>query len=371
MAYVYGQPDGAIAVLPKRMPVPEVANHLVCTNCGAGNSETYNPIWARPDARVSDAIGRYPDYSKSEFSYTGPDMLRSAFSTGPRFIKPELPTLVSEPPTGEGWIHEIKYDGYRTLIAIDRGKVRAFTRNGFDWTTAYRRPVEASAKLACETALMDGEVVVQDENGISDFEALLSAIHKAPHRLVFYAFDLLYLDSQDLRGQPLIERRELLRKLIRPDKRSAIQFSDHLEGDGAKFFKAAAELGLEGIVSKRAASRYRSGPSRSWLKTKNMVESEFVLLGTELDSDGVPWALLASDRDGELRFAGPAILNPPQALRAAWRERMSEFALAKPPLRGLRQGSALWLRPELRVRVRHLNTKGVLRHATVRQLITD
>ena len=111
--------------------------------------------------------------------------------------------------------------------------------------------------------------------------------------------------------------------------------------------------------------------SRSWLKTKNMVESEFILLGTDRDSDGVPWALLASDRDGRLEFAGPAILNPPQALRAAWRERMAALAVAKPPVRGLRQGTAQWLRPELRVRVKHLKAKGMLRHATVRQLITD
>jgi bifunctional non-homologous end joining protein LigD len=102
-------------------------------------------------------------------------MLRSATSAGLGFIKPELPTLVPEPPTSEGWIHEIKYDGNRTLIAIDRSQVRAFTRNGFDWTKAYRRPVEASAKLACETALMDGEMVVQDEHGITDFHALRSA----------------------------------------------------------------------------------------------------------------------------------------------------------------------------------------------------
>ena len=93
-------------------------------------------------------------------------------------------------------------------------------------------------------------------------------------------------------------------------------------------FKAAVELGLEGIVSKRVASRYRSGPSRSWLKCKNMVESEFVLLGTDRDADGMPWALLASDRDGRLEFAGPAILNPPQALRAAWRERMAALVIA-------------------------------------------
>jgi DNA ligase D-like protein (predicted ligase) len=287
------------------------------------------------------------------------------------FIKPEIPTPVQEPPAGAGWIHEIKYDGYRTLIVIDQGKVRAYSRPGRDWTGPYRRVVRACANLGCKAALIDGEVVVQDEQGISDFEALRSAIYKAPHRLVFFAFDLLHLDGQDLRRTPLIERRAALRKLIEPDPRSPIHFSDHVDCDGAKFFKAAAELGLEGIVSKRVASRYRSGPSRSWLKTKNMVESEFILLGTERDSDGVPWALLASDRDGRLEFAGPAILNPPQALRAAWKERLAELAVAKPPLRGLRQGSAQWLRPELRVRVKHLEAKGVLRHATVKQLITD
>jgi bifunctional non-homologous end joining protein LigD len=115
--------------------------------------------------------------------------------------------------------------------------------------------------------------VVQDEQGISDFEALRSAIHKAPHRLVFFAFDLLHLDEKDLRQTALIERRAALRKLIEPDIRSPIQFSDHVDCNGAKFFKAATELGLEGIVSKRAASRYCSGRSRSWLKIKNMVEA--------------------------------------------------------------------------------------------------
>ena len=231
--------------------------------------------------------------------------------------------------------------------------------------------IEICGRLACKSAVIDGEMVVQDENGLTDFNALRSAIYTAPHRLVLFAFDLLHLDGQDQRRQPLMERRALLRSLVEPDPRCPIQFSDHLEGDGARFFRAAAALGLEGIVSNRAASRYRSGPSRSWLKAKNMVESEFILLGTERDSDGMPWALLATDRDGHLAFAGPAILNPPQALRAAWRERMAALAVAKPPLRGLRQGTAQWLRPELRVRVRHLMAKGTLRHATVKQLITD
>jgi bifunctional non-homologous end joining protein LigD len=177
--------------------------------------------------------------------------------------------------------------------------------------------VEACARLTCGTALIDGETAVQDKHGITDFLALRSAIRKAAHRIVFFAFDLVHLDGQDLRDCPLLERREHLRGLIEPDPRCPIQFSDHVEGDGAKFFEAAAELGLEGIVSKRAASRYRSGRSRSWLKVKNMVEDEFVLLGTERDSvlgterdsDGVPWALLASDRDGRLEFANDARRN--------------------------------------------------------------
>jgi bifunctional non-homologous end joining protein LigD len=285
-------------------------------------------------------------------------------------IQLEIPTSVPEPPAGAGWIHQIKYDGYRTLIVIDQGKVRAYSRPGRDWTGPYRRVVDACANLGCKAALIDGEVVVQDEQGIFDFEALRSAIHKAPHRLVFFAFDLLHLNSQDLRRTPLIARRAALRKLIEPEPRSPIQFSDHVEGGGARFFEAAAELGLEGIVSKRAASLYRGGPSRL-AQDQEHVEGEFILVGTDRDVDGIPWALLAADRDGKLEFAGPAILNPPQALRAAWRERMAELVIAKPPLRGLRQGSAQWLRPELRVRVKHLKAKGTLRHGTVKHLITS
>ena len=109
--------------------------------------------------------------------------------------------------------------------------------------------IEACCKLKCESALIDDEMVVQDEHGITDFHALRSAIYAAPQRIVLFAFDLLHFNGQDLRGCPLLERRALLWKLLKPDPRSPIQFSDHLEGDGARFFKAVADLGLEGIVS--------------------------------------------------------------------------------------------------------------------------
>jgi bifunctional non-homologous end joining protein LigD len=282
------------------------------------------------------------------------------------FIRPEIPTLVPEPPSGDGWIHEIKHDGYRTLIIIDAGKIRAFSRHGRDWTGHYRRVVDA-ATLPCSSAQIDGELIVQNEHGIADFDALRSAIHKAPHRLVFFAFDLPHHDGNDLRRTPLMERRAALRTLIERDCRSPIQFSDHVDCDGAKFFKAAADLGLEGIVSKRATSLYRGGRSKNWLKTKNMVESEFVLLGTEIDDSGIPWALLACERGGELEFAGRAILKPPSHASAEWAEKIAAMSIERPALKGLRRANkARWLKPEIRVWARYLKAKGTLRHALVK-----
>jgi bifunctional non-homologous end joining protein LigD len=172
------------------------------------------------------------------------------------FTAPLLPTLVSGPPTGGGWLHEIKQDGYRTLVVVDHGKVRAFTRNGHDWTDRYSRVVACAAGLSCWSAILDGETVVQDERGHSDFPALRRALGQEPHRIVFFAFDLLHLDGEDLRGRPLVERRARLRELIgSSDPNCPIQFSEAIEADGAVVFAAAEPMGMEGIVSKQATSK--------------------------------------------------------------------------------------------------------------------
>jgi|RhiMetdeSRZDD1v2_1073273.scaffolds.fasta_scaffold50631_7 bifunctional non-homologous end joining protein LigD len=148
----------------------------------------------------------------------------------PKFIAPQVPILSAEPPEGHGWIHEIKHDGFRTLLRIDRGDVRAFTRGGHDWTDKYGRLIDACRKLRCQSALIDGEVIVQDKNGLSDFAALRAAIEGAPHRLVMFAFDLLFQDGEDLRRLPLVERRERLHSLLPKDQRFPIQFSEHWDG---------------------------------------------------------------------------------------------------------------------------------------------
>src|SRR5688572_1781830 len=173
----------------------------------------------------------------------------SPLSRPPKFIAPQVPILSAEPPDGDGWIHEIKHDAFRTLLRIDRGDIRAFTRGGHDWSDKYSRVIQACGKLKCQSALIDGEVIVQDKNGLSDFAALRAAIEGAPHRLVMFAFDLLFLNGEDLRRQPLIERRQLLRDLLPKDQRCPIQFSDHYEGSGAALFNKACAIGLEGIVS--------------------------------------------------------------------------------------------------------------------------
>ena len=224
------------------------------------------------------------------------------------FITPQIPTLVSEPPAGDGWVHEIKHDGYRTIVILEDDVARAFTRNGHNWSQAYAPICRAAEALACQSAVMDGAMIIQDENGVSDFGLLKSAIAHEPERLVFIAFDLLHFDGRDLRGTPLIERRAKLRALV-GDAESWIAFSQEFDGDATTLFAAADRMGLEGIVSKKATSRYRSGRSTSWLKTKCTAESEFVVVGYEREPGQAAFALLARELDGKLAYAGSAFIT--------------------------------------------------------------
>jgi bifunctional non-homologous end joining protein LigD len=185
---------------------------------------------------------------------------------------------------------------------------------------------------------------------------------------VMFAFDVLFLDGEDLRRLPLIERREKLRRLLPQDSRCAIQFSEHWEGSGAALFTKACAMGLEGIVSKRALSAYRSGPSKFWLKTKNVVESELVLLGTDYDNEGKPIAYLGKETNGELKFAGTAFLTLAGQARQELQERIEKLVTEKPPVSQQMWRKPQWLKPELRVRVKHLAGGDTLRHASVQGL---
>jgi bifunctional non-homologous end joining protein LigD len=224
------------------------------------------------------------------------------------FIKPQLATAVDHPPPRAGWIHEIKHDGYRTLLIIERHKAHAYRRNAFDWTERYPGITKAAAKLDCRSAIIDGEVIVQNEQGISDFEALKSAIRGRPQSLILCAFDLLHVNGKDLRDQPLAERRAKLKKLI-PSEHPFL-FSEEFTGDAVAFFRACADHRLEGIVSKLASSKYRSGRSKTWLKTKCFTESSFLIIGTARDrKTKAPLALLARVDAQGFTYAGSAFIT--------------------------------------------------------------
>ena len=183
------------------------------------------------------------------------------------FIEPCQPSKVARPPSGSLWVHEIKHDGYRLMVRRDGSRVRCFTRNGNDWADRFPSIVEAAARLKAQSFLIDGEVVIARDDGMPDFHALRSK-RRGPEA-VLYAFDLLEHDGADLRDLPLIERKQRLARLLGRAKRQAICFNEHLTGDGPTVFKHVCRMGLEGIVSKRTDAPYRSGPSRTWLKSKN------------------------------------------------------------------------------------------------------
>ncbi|MFA6155562.1 DNA ligase D [Mesorhizobium sp.] len=234
----------------------------------------------------------------------------------PRRIEPQLASPVPKPPGGEGpgentnepWLHEIKFDGYRTMAHVCEGEVRLITRGGIDWTKRYGDLPHAFAKLPCREAIIDGEIVVLDAKGISRFALLQDALaHGAGSRLHFYAFDLLHLDGWDLTKVPLVRRKALLAELLGGlGANSAIQFSDHVEGSGQGLYEQATDLGLEGIVSKRAAATYQSGRSKSWTKCKALQKGDFVIAGYTISqaAEGLAALGMAEWQDGELHYRG-------------------------------------------------------------------
>jgi len=284
-----------------------------------------------------------------------------------RFIEPQLASPVDEPPAGKHWVHEIKHDGYRSQVVIERGQVRVFSRNGHDWSDRYPSIVRAAASLRCKSAIIDGEAIVQNGNGASDFEALSSAMRRQPHSIILYAFDLLHLDGTDLLQQTLLERRANLKQLVGADDQSRIQFSDEFDGDGAALFNACAEKELEGIVSKHALA-YRSGRSKTWLKTKCFTESTFVVVGTDRDrKTGALMALLAHSEG--LKYAGTAFITLGGDERKEFLTEVERLTTSWATLKSSRV-DVKWCQPRLVVRVKHLAGSKTLRHATVKRLET-
>ena len=225
---------------------------------------------------------------------------------GPPAFRPvQLAKLVDTVPAGDRWIHEMKYDGYRILVAVGGEEARAYTRSGLDWSGRFPSVLLEARKLKVRSALIDGEAVVIDAEGRSSFQALQNALKGDPASIDFYAFDLLELDGEDLTRLPLLERKKKLEEIL-PAKSPILRYSDHIQGRGEELLNRFCEAGLEGVISKLADSDYVGARDGSWLKIKCIKRQEFVLVGwTPSDKDRAFRSLILGVHDGgKLRFAG-------------------------------------------------------------------
>lgn len=286
-----------------------------------------------------------------------------------RFIQPTKPRLVDTAPSGEGWLHEVKFDGYRTQLHVEAGTAKAFTSSGANWTDKYPQIVAAAAQLRCTSAILDGEIYLPDARGAADFSGLPAAIRWRPQDLIFVGFDLLHLDGEDVRSRPIESRRAKLHELLQSAPAPCLAFSEELGVDGPEAFAAIDALGLEGIVSKRRGSRYKSGDTDLWLKTKTFTEGEFEVLGADLSPTGAPVAILARRNEHGLHYVGDAFIT----LKAADREDFWAYVEANtvdaPALPLRRRGT--WLKPGLMAKVKHLRGDGTLRAASLKGLRHD
>ena len=199
----------------------------------------------------------------------------------PEFLAPQLASLVASPPQGEQWLHEIKYDGYRIMCHLNRGKTIMFSRNSRDWSERFPIIYASVKKLGLSSAWLDGEVCFIKADGRSDFQALQNALkEKKDPALVYFVFDLLYLNGKDLSLLALLERKQILAEILQTaGDIGPVKYADHLSGHGEEFYRQACEHKLEGIVSKRADRPYREGRSHEWLKIKCLRRQEFVIGG--------------------------------------------------------------------------------------------
>ena len=297
----------------------------------------------------------------------------------PSFVEPQLALLKKSVPTGGRWLHEIKYDGYRTICRIESGKVQLLTRGGHDWTEAYGNLATDLKAIPVKHALFDGEIIWPDREGRPDFQGLQNALsNEASTGFVYCVFDLLFLNGEDLRERPLIERKDLLKSLLDRVKKPSIQFSQHFRDVGQELLDQSCQLRLEGIISKDSEAPYVSGRTPAWQKIKCSERQEFVV-GGYIDSEsagrGIRSLLMGVFVNGKLKYAGKVGTGFNAKSQAELQRKLkrlhaetSPFDVNSPRSRNIR-----WVKPKLVVDVRFAawTGDGIIRHGSFQGLRDD
>ena len=362
---------------------------------GAAKPESdYDVVAAEPDSVLSDRtiVAKKPKTAAKPKAVKKPATPareeKSAPLTGarkaklPELLKPELATLVEKAPGGE-WSYEIKFDGYRIMARIDHDDVKLFTRNGHDWTHKLPRQAEALAALGLESAWLDGEMVVADEQGVPDFQALQNAFDSGRSgNIVYYLFDMPYLNGVDLREVPVEERRVALSTVLNSNKDPLLRFSDAFSEEPEALLNSACQMQMEGLIGKRLGTPYVSRRSSDWIKLKCKHRQEFVVVGftDPKGSRNAFGALLLGlhDRDsGELRYAGKVGTGFNETTLKRIYEQLKplqtkKISVVNPPS-GFDAKGVHWLKPTLLAEVAfaEMTKEGSVRHAVFHGLRDD
>jgi bifunctional non-homologous end joining protein LigD len=296
----------------------------------------------------------------------------------PDRVEPCLALLKARPPKGDDWVYEIKWDGYRLSVHVEPTRIRILTRGGHDWTDRFPAIKQAALWLPVGTAILDGEAVVLDEQGRSDFGLLQQSLggrggKKSSSDAIFMAFDLLYFDGHDLRNSELDMRRHLLEDLVPAGEQGDIRLSEEIEADGDQLLASACEHGLEGIIAKRRSAPYRSGRLGDWVKIKCVQSDGFAIVGYERSAasfGGIGRLLLAARKGDELVYVGGVGTGFNARSGPELREQMDKLIIDKPAVNTGRKRNAVFVRPELvaEIEYRAWTHDGKLRHASYKGL---